>query len=98
MILRERRVMVSSTKIVALFALFGCMFIFVRIMGGSADDGDCSSEWVYCGTGSRFDGVCRLESCFNHFCRTDKECANQKDRLICCGSLLADVRGEEMNA
>ena len=73
--------MVSSMKIVA---LFDCMFIFVRIIGGCSDDGDCGSG-VCCGTGSWFDGVC-LESCFNHFCRTDNECANRKDRLICCGN------------
>ena len=85
MILRERRVIVSSMKIVALFALFDYMFIFVRIIGGCSDDVDCGSG-VCCGTGSWFDGVCRLESCFNHFCRTDNECANQKDRLICCGN------------
>ena len=87
-VLREGRVMASSMKIVALFALFDCMFIFVTIIGGCSDDGDCSSdsEWVCCGTGSSFDGVCRLESCFNQFCRTDNECANDKDRLICCGN------------
>ena len=87
-VLREGRVMASSMKIVALFALFDCMFIFVTIIGGCSDDGDCgrNSEWVCCGTGSWFDGVCRLESCFNQFCRTDNECANDKDRLICCGN------------
>ena len=40
MILREGRVMASSMKIVALFALFDCMFIFVTIIGGCSDDGD----------------------------------------------------------
>lgn len=78
--------MISSRKIVALFALFDCMFIFVRVIGGCSDDGDCASDWVCCGTGSWFDGVCRLESCFNRFCRTNTECANQKDSLICCGN------------
>ena len=43
MILRKRRVLVSSMKIVALFALFDRTFIFVRVIGGS-DDGDCGSE------------------------------------------------------
>ena len=83
MILREGRVMASSMKIVA---LFDCMFIFVTIVGGCSNDVDCSSESVCCGTGSWFDGVCRPESCFNQFCRTDNECANDKDRLICCGN------------
>ena len=40
-VLREGRVMASSMKIVA---LFDCMFIFVTIIGGCSDDGDCGSD------------------------------------------------------
>ena len=84
-VIKERKGMVLFTNNVAIFALLYRLFILVSVNSECDDDSDCGGYLLYVCCG-KVKGVCRATSCLNKFCRTDNECYNQNDRLVCCGN------------
>ena len=86
--MKERKGMAPFMKNVVFFALFANLFILVSADSRCADNSlshsrqyKCTENYVCCA-----DGECHPKTCFNIFSRQDKDCTNQRDKLICCGN------------
>ena len=86
--MKERKDMAPFMKNVVFFALFANLFILVSADSRCADNSlshsrqyKSTENYVCCE-----DGECHPKTCFNIFCLQDKDCTNQRDKLICCGN------------
>ena len=86
--MKERKDMAPFMKNVVFFALFANLFILVSADSRCADNSlshsrqyKSTKNYVCCA-----DGECHPKTCFNIFCLQDKDCTNQRDKLICCGN------------
>ena len=84
--MKERKDIAPFMKNVV--ALFANLFILVSADSRCADNSlshsrqyKSTENYVCCA-----DGECHPKTCFNIFCLQDKDCTNQRDKLICCGN------------